>query len=159
VRSDEVEALARERLGAEIQAVGLLRATGDGADGLRAWSIMTQHGTFWLLEGPGGAELLRPLRAGGDGVARAVDRYLALRPEAAIPAGPARRPGATEAYACRACGATFTPVRRSERAERLLCNRCYRAERARRRYRGDPEFRARSLARNRARRAGRALGE
>jgi hypothetical protein len=160
VRTDEVEALARERLGAEIQAVDLLRATGDGAAGLRVWSVLTEHGSFWLVEGPAGVEIFRPIAAGGGlPAARAVGRYLALHPEAAIPAGAARRPGAPEAYACRACGATVAPVRRSVQAERGLCRRCYHAEQARRRYRGDPEFRARSLARNRARRAGRALGE
>jgi hypothetical protein len=151
VRSDEVEALARERLGAEIQAVGLLRATGDGADGLRAWSIMTQHGTFWLLEGPAGAEIFRPSGAAdGASLARAMRRYLELHPEATA--------AARAAYACRACGATVTPRRRSAQSERGLCGRCYHTDCERRRYREDPEHRRRKLARARARRDGRESG-
>jgi hypothetical protein len=160
VRSDEVEALARERLGAEIQAVRLLRATCDGAEGLRVWSILTAHGTFWVVEGPAGTEIFRRIAArGGDHVARAVGRYLTLHPSAASPAPAAGASPARPAYACRACGATVAPARRSAQAERGFCRRCYRAEQARRRYQEDPEFRARSLARNRAWWAGRAPGE
>jgi hypothetical protein len=146
VRSHEVEALARERLGAEIQAVSLLHSIGDGAAGLRGWSVLTEHGVFWLLEGPAGAEMFRAIMtAVGANVARAVRRYLELHPEAATPATAA----ASEPYACRACGAAVAPVRPSARIERGLCTRCYHAERARRRYREDPEYRARERARRR----------
>jgi hypothetical protein len=96
VRSHEVEALAGERLGMEIQAVELLRATGGGADGLRVWAVLTEHGAFWLVEGPAGAELLRPIGGGWNGVARAVGRYRGLHvpgPRARPLAGQAARPG------------------------------------------------------------------
>jgi hypothetical protein len=147
VRSHEVEALAGERLGTEIQAVELLRAA--GAAGLDIWAVLTEHGTFWLVEGPAGAELLRPIGGGWDSVARAVDRYRGLHPEAGIPAA------ALEPYRCRGCGAAVAPLRPSARTERGLCTRCLRADSQRRRYREDPEHRARDLARRRARRRGR----
>jgi hypothetical protein len=148
VRSDEVEALAGERLGAEIQAVELLRATGGGAGGLDVWAVLTEHGTFWLVDGPAGAELLRAIGGGWDGVTRAVDRYRGLHPEAG---GPALEP-----YACRACGVAVAPVRWSARTERGLCTRCLHADHMRRRYREDPAYRARELARWRAKQRGRA---
>jgi hypothetical protein len=149
----EVEALARERLGAEILAVSRLRAT--GAEGLRTWSILTEHGAFWLVEGPAGTEIFRPIGVPrGGGGAHAVARYLELHPEAATPATAAP----LAAYACRACGATVTPRRRSAQSERGLCERCYHAESQRRRYREDPEHRARELARRRAGRRGRVPG-
>jgi hypothetical protein len=159
VRSDEVEALARGRLGAEVQAVSLLLATGDGAEGLRVWSVLTEPGTFWLVEGPAGTEIFRPGGArGGAPAAHAVGRYRALHPSAATPVPAARRTGAPEAYACRACGATVTPSRRSVQVERGLCKRCCQADYRRRRYREDPEYRARQLAYSAARQAGRASG-
>jgi hypothetical protein len=89
---------------------------------------------------------------GGHHIAYAVGRYLALHPEAGSPAA------ALEAHACRACGAAVAPVRRSAWSERGHCRRCDRAEDERRRYREDPAYRARKLARQRARRRARAGG-
>ena len=56
-RIDALEAYARERLGAEVQAIThvgqLVRA--EGAPDV--WHVMTEAGTFWLAERDGVAEL------------------------------------------------------------------------------------------------------
>ena len=151
-----VTVLARERLGLEIQAATHLGARLAGIRRVEVWSLMTEHGVFWLIEGGGQAELLRASRGGPGAVDAAVRRFLELHSSeasrttecprrAAPPALPPREEPLP--YDCRLCGVQVTPHRPGRQAEGRLCERCYRVERARARYHGDPEYRARELAR------------
>ena len=144
----EVAALARERLGMEIQAVELLRVRADGSRAPEVWSLLTEHGHFWLVEGAGAVELLRaPVAGGARSVAAAVGRFLQLHPQQRPARG--RPPPVTPApseYDCARCGVRVTPRRRSGMVDRQLCRRCHHAAREREQYRDDPEYRARFLA-------------
>ena len=112
---DEVIAHARERLGLEIQAVSRLRSPRIGRRQPVVWSLLTEHGRFWLVEEAGQVELFR-----APSVALAVRRFLQLHP--AGPDAPAERrvtrpaPRHTpipSAYDCRTCGTRVTPTGRA----------------------------------------------
>ena len=155
---DEVTEHAHERLGLEIQAVSRLRPTTARHRRLEVWSLLTEHGRFWLVEEGGAVELFRAAHGDSRSTAVAGRQFLQLHPEGPeAPATPriARRdtPRAStpSAYDCHGCGIRVTPQRRSEMADRQLCRRCRHVERARERYRDDPEYRARLLATRRAR--------
>ena len=151
-----VTAYARERLGMEIQGASLAQAPASGSQVPEIWTLLTEHGDFWLVEGGGAIELFRATRYGPPAAGEAERRFLELHPTGPAPraavsrsrprravelAGPACAP-----YDCRTCGVQVTPRRPSEQGDRRLCARCFRAERARERYHGDPEHRARRLA-------------
>ena len=137
----QVTAHARKRLGIEIQAANRVRARRTGDRTLEVWSLLTEHGRFWLVEEVGEVELFRTTQHGRAAVGEATRRFLELhpsgpaRPAALSPADtrpPAPRPRETPApYECHTCGAQVTPRRPSGQAERQLCARCYRVERAR----------------------------
>ena len=155
---DEVTAHAHERLGLEIQAVSRLRSLRMGRRRLEVWSLMTEHGRFWLVEEGGAVELIRDVPGRARSTTMAVRQFLQLHPEGpAAPATPrvARRATprapAPSAYDCRTCGVRVTPQRRSVMAERQLCPRCRHLEREREHYRDDPEYRAHVRATRRAR--------
>ena len=151
-----VTAFARERLGMEIQGASLAPSRAADNRALEVWALLTEHGWFWLVEGEGAIELFRATHYGPPSAAEATRRFLELhpsgpaRPTAVSPAvtrSPAPGPRETPApYDCCICGVQVTPRRPSEQADRRLCEHCFRAERARERYHGDPEHRARRLA-------------
>ena len=162
---DEVTAHAHERLGMEIQAVTLLGARLAGPRRLEVWSLMTEHGWFWLVEGAGAVELFRSVHHGPPAVAEAARRFLELHPT-----GPARhadtappaavRPVAPRPVAvpngqksarfdCRVCGVGVVTRQGTVLAERQQCRRCRHVEQERERYQKDPAHRARLLARKR----------
>ena len=154
---DEVTAYARERLGLEIQAVIRLPARQAGRRQLQIWSLMTEHGHFWLVKEAGQVELFRATHTGP----RPVRRFLELHPEepavaAASPAADSpiasRRVSARIVFDCRLCGRSVTRQRATKQLARQLCSRCAHAERERERYRDDPEYRARCRAADAARR-------
>ena len=162
---DEVTAFARERLGMELQSVTRLGARLAGTRRLEVWSLMTEHGWFWLVDGADQVELLRATRGGLGAIDAATQRFLELHPT-----GPARRAAVPPAaplpaaiptgYDCHTCGVRVTPRRPSGQAVCRLCERCYHAERERERYDDDPEYRARHRARRAAhRQRGREVGE
>jgi hypothetical protein len=151
--ADGVAAYARDRLGMDPQAIEPRRGLPAGWAG-RVWWVMTEGGTFWLVEDGAAAELL--LAAVPIGVmastrvryptpARAVARFLELHP-------PAPRAAATPAddapirFTCRACGVEVSKTRPTVAVERGLCPRCRHLEREHERYHSDPEYRARRLA-------------
>ena len=117
---DEVVAHARERLGLEIQAVSRLRPATARRRRLEVWSLLTEHGRFWLVE-EGGAveavELFRDVPGGARSAAMAVQQFLDLHPEGRRDAPAARRVArpatrrapTLSAYDCRTCGARVTP--------------------------------------------------
>jgi len=138
---------ARERLGMEIQAATLFRPCPVGDRCPEVWSLMTERGSFWLVEEAGAVELFRATREGGAlGHALAVKRFLELHPRAwasAPPDHPAPSPAPSTAFHCRRCEAPVSLNRQSRAADPGLCTRCARAERQRLRYQSDPEYRAR----------------
>ncbi len=161
-----VTAYARERLGMEIQAVTHLGARLAGTQRLEVWSLMTEHGWFWLVEGAGAVELFRSVHHGPPAVAEATRRFLELHPirpaqpapwpplAAETPAVPqlhTPRPRAAPVlYDCRSCGVGVVTRRGSVLADRQLCKQCRHAECERVRYQNDPEARARRRAYNAA---------
>ena len=140
---EHITAFARERLGMDIQATSHAQARAAGSRALEVWSLMTEHGHFWLVEEAGEVELGRGTRTGALAADVAIQRFLELHPT-----GPAR-PAA--AYDCRTCGVQVTPRRPHGQTERQLCARCYHIERERERYQNDPDYRARRLGRKRDR--------
>ena len=155
---DEVATHAHERLGLEIQAVSRLRPATARRRRLEVWSLLTEHGRFWLVEEGGAVELFRRFPGDSGSTTVVVRQFLQLHPDGPeAPATPrvTRRvtPRASKPSAyhyCRTCGTRVTPQRRSEMQERQLCRRCRHVERERERYRDDPEYRARLLATRRA---------
>ena len=149
----------------EVQAASLIRARARGVPMPRVWTVMTEHGHFWLVEDAGLVELFRavPARAtprGVNGCATAAEagrRFLELHPalRASEPraetTGDAPRGEDGMSFACQACGAWVTRRRRTEDSARQLCKRCRHAERERLRYHDDPQYRARRLAYSAAR--------
>ena len=162
---DEVTAHARERLGMEIQAVTHLDARLAGTQRLEVWSLMTEHGWFWLVEEAGAVELFRSVHHGPPAVAEATRRFLELHPirpaqpapwpplaaeTPAVPQPPTPCPRAAPVlYDCRSCGVGVVTRRGSVLADRQLCRRCRHVEQERERYQNDPAHRARLLARKR----------
>ena len=140
----EVVAHARERLGMEIQAVELVRARPAGSRLPEVWSLLTECGSFWLVEHGGLVEIFRAA-FGRQPATVAARRFLELHP----PGRPRPATSPLGEYDCRRCGAQVTPQRRRRMIERQLCARCYNAERERERY-DDPQYRARHLATKRA---------
>ncbi len=164
---EEVTALARERLGLEFQAVTLLRRPRPDRRWPQVWSLMTEHGTFWLVEEDGQVELFRATHDRRTPSLEATRRFRELHPEeppvaAGSPAAdPPTAPAQAQArrvFDCRVCGRSVTPRRVADHVTRQLCSRCAHAARARERYHVDPEYRARRVAysetRSRQRRAG-----
>jgi hypothetical protein len=149
---DEVTAHARERLGMEIQAVDLLRARRAGGRAPEVWSLLTEHGNFWLVEGGGAIELFRATYNGP----QPVQRFLELhptggpRPGALSPSTPQaptpRLRAAPVLYDCRLCGVGVVTRQGTVLAERQQCRRCRHVEQERERYQNDPAYRARHLA-------------
>ena len=139
-------AQARERLGMEIQAVELVRVRRSGSRLLEVWSLLTECGSFWLVEMAGAAELFRGFPGGTGSAAVAVQRFLEVHPATQ----PAPAPAPSE-YDCARCGVRVTPRRWSGMVDRQLCRRCHHAAREREQYRDDPEYRARFLATRRHR--------
>ncbi len=152
---EEVTALARERLGLELQAVTLLRRPGPGRGPPGVWSLMTEHGAFWLVEQDGQVELFRATHTDRNPSPEATRRFRELHPEkspvatvpptADAPLTPAQAP-ARRVFDCRVCGRSVTPRRVSDHVTRQLCPPCAHATRARERYRDDPEYRAHRAA-------------
>ena len=141
-----VAAHARERLGMEVQAVELVCAPSAGSRTPEVWSLLTEHGDFWLVERGGVVELFRATHEDGRGAAVAERRFLELHP------GDDGR-----SFDCRTCRVRVTPRHAgAEYAARRLCRGCYQAERLRERrrerYRDDPQYRARKAAAEAARR-------
>jgi len=137
---------ARERLGMEIQAATLLRTSPVGDRCPDVWSLMTERGYFWLVEEAGAVELFRATREGGAlGHAPAVKRFLELHPEVPEPR-PAIRSTSPLSFDCRRCGVSVSLQWQPRAADAGLCTRCAHAERERRRYQNDPEYRARRVA-------------
>ena len=130
-----VTAHARERLGMEIQAVELLHTPPAGSRTPEVWSLLTEHGDFWLVERAGQVEIFRAT-FGGQPATLATKRFLELHPGASD----------LSAYDCRACGTRVILRRRGRWAARKLCARCAHAENQRERYYSDPAYRARALA-------------
>ena len=156
---DEVAAHAHERLGLEIQAATFRGAQLAGHRHLGVWSLLTEHGRFWLVEEGGAVELFRRFPGDSGSTTRVVRQFRQLHPDGPeAPATPrvarrvARRvtPRAPKpsAYDCRTCGARVTPQRPSVMQERQLCRRCRHAEYERELYRNDPAYRAQALVRN-----------
>jgi hypothetical protein len=153
----EVAAHARRRLGMEVQAASLARARG-ATRGVRVWTVMTEHGHFWLAEAGGAIEVFRAIRGRGAQVgagscaspAEAARRFIELHPEVDA-AVQVELPDPTATFPCRTCGALVVMRRPSQRTGRELCKRCRHAERERERYHSDPEYRARRLAYSAAR--------
>jgi hypothetical protein len=153
--AQQVAEHARERLGTEIQAVTRARAAPASSQPPKAWSVLTEHGYFWLVEQDGEVELFRMTHEHRALSARqAVERFLNLHPEWRAPS-PADRPGpaATSPPAagpsvatCRRCEAPISRRRQARAADPGLCTRCAHAERMRLRYQNDPEYRARRSA-------------
>jgi len=145
-----VTAHARERLGMEIQAATLFRPCPVGDRCPEVWSLMTERGSFWLVDEAGAVELFRATREGGAlGHVMAVKRFVELHPRAGAlaPADPpAPSPAPSTAFHCRRCEAPVSLNRQSRAADPGLCTRCARAERQRLRYQSDPEYRARRVA-------------
>ena len=56
-RVDVLQAYARERLGMEIQAISHLGRPRGPHGAPEVWHVMTEAGTFWLVERAGVAEL------------------------------------------------------------------------------------------------------
>jgi hypothetical protein len=153
---DEVGAYARDRLGMDPQAITPFGAWRRDAWTGHVWRVMTERGTFWLVEDGGAAELFLAAVTIGTAAtaaryptpALAVARFRELHPadpRAAATPAPAAADGPIR-FTCRACGVVVGLWRRSAAAEPALCRRCRNAERERERYRTDPEYRARHLA-------------
>ena len=153
----QVAEAIRERLGMELQALSLVRGGWPDWQTPRVWTVMTEHGRFWAVEGTHDVELFRavPSRALRSNPsdcaspAEALRHYLALHPQAAD--SPASDAAERESYTCRNCGVGVGARRRSERTSRQLCRRCYHAECERVRYQNDADYRARRLAYSAAR--------
>ncbi len=162
---EEVAAHVRELIGMDIQAVGLVRARTRGEPAPRVWTVMTEHGYFWLVEDGEASELLRAVQqrstpasaSACHSAAEAARRFIDLHPRA-TPAEPQAGDVAAHAttdagrsFSCKTCGAEVTRRRQVERTARALCPRCRHAERERLRYQQDPHYRARRLAYSAAR--------
>ncbi len=63
-RVDTLQAAARERLGMEIQAISHLGRPVRTARAPEVWHVMTEAGTFWLVERAGVAELFAATAGG-----------------------------------------------------------------------------------------------
>jgi len=152
---DAVTAYARERLGLELQAVTLLRRPGSGRGPPGVWSLMTEHGAFWLVEEDGQVELFRATHDRRNPFLEAARRFRELHPEkppvatapptADAPLTPVQAL-ARRVFDCRLCGRSVTPRRVSEHVTRQLCPPCAHNTRERERYHDDPEYRARRVA-------------
>ena len=129
----------------EIQAAILLGTQPAGCRRLEVWSLLTEHGDFWLVEEGGAVELFRRAPGGVKFAGAAVRQFLKLHP-----AGRTVAPPPPGQYDCRGCGVRVAPRRRGTMADRQCCRRCYHAERERERYRRDPEYRAHLLVTRRA---------
>ena len=165
MQPDEVAARVRELIGMDIQAVGLVKTRTRGEPAPRVWTVMTEHGYFWLVEDGVTTEVFRAVQqrsmpasaSACHSAAEAARRFIDLHPradaaeqspdevEARETDGPART------FLCEACGALVTRRRQAERSARSLCPRCRHAERERLRYQQDPQYRARRLAYSAAR--------
>jgi hypothetical protein len=149
VGTDEVAAYVRDRLGMDPQAVVPARRGVPAGWAGRVWDVMTEGGTFWLVEGGAATELFLAFAPSGPTSttvryptpARAVARFRELHP--ADPPGAATpTPAADDApirFTCRSCGAEVSRTRPTVAAER-----------GRERYRTDPAYRARHVARSAA---------
>ena len=162
---EEVAARVRELIGMDVQAVGLVRARARGEPAPRVWTVMTEHGYFWLVEDGTVTEVFRAVQqrsapasaSACHSAAEAARRFIDLHPRAA----PAERAacdararetgGMGRSFLCEACGTQVTRRRQVERTARALCPRCRHAERERLRYQQDPQYRARRLAYSAAR--------
>ena len=162
---EEVAARVRELIGMDIQAVGLVRARTRGEPAPRVWTVMTEHGYFWLVEDGAATEVFRAVQqrsmpaspSACHSAAEAARRFVDLHPRGA-PAEPtasdveSRETGnGCRTFLCEACGVEVTRRRQVERTARSLCPRCRHAERERLRYQQDPRYRARRLAYSAAR--------
>jgi len=136
---DAVTAYARERLGLELQAVTLLRRPGSGRGPPGVWSLMTEHGTFWLVEEDGQVELFRATHDSRTPSLEATRRFRELHPKE-----PPRAPARLD-FACRRCGRSVTPRRVADHVTRQLCPACAHTTREQERYHGDPEYHARRV--------------
>ena len=145
-----VAAHARERLGMEPQATTLLGAQSVGRPRLEVWSLMTEHGWFWLVEEGGAVELFRGFPGGIKSADVAARQFLELHREGRSAPHRQQAAAAPGEYACCRCGVRVTPRQWSAMVNRQLCRRCRHLEHERERYRDDPEYRARKLAANRA---------
>jgi hypothetical protein len=156
---DEVAAYVRDRLGMDPQAVARARRGVPAGWAGRVWDVMTERGNFWLVEDGAAVELFLAFAPTGPTSptaryptpARAVARFLELHP--ADPDAATRAPPTDDApirLTCHSCGVEVSSIRPPAAVERLLCTRCRRAERGRERYRTDPEYRARCLAKSAA---------
>ncbi|MDP8922427.1 MAG: hypothetical protein M3O34_06065 [Chloroflexota bacterium] len=158
MQPEEVAASVRERIGMDVQAIGLARARTRGEPVPRVWTVMTEHGYFWFVEDGTTAEVFRavPQRttpvstSACHSAAEAARRFIALHPRELPAERPSNENGARHAtglsFSCEACGAHVTRRRRTEQPARALCPRCRHAERERLRYQQDPQYRARRLA-------------
>ena len=165
MQPEEVAARVRELIGMDIQAVGLVRTRTRGEPAPRVWTVMTEHGYFWLVEDGVATEVFRAVQqrsmpasaAACHSAVEAARRFLDLHPRETVaeqpPSDVAAREtnGASRTFLCEACGAPVTRRRRVERSARALCPRCRHAERERLRYQQDPQYRARRLAYSAAR--------
>ena len=165
MQPEEVAASVRERIGMDVQAVGLVRARTRGAPAPRVWTVMTEHGYFWFVEDGTETEVFRALQqrampassSACHSAAEAARRFLALHPPGSdeeLPARPAEADATAataRSFLCEGCGTLVTRRRQLDRPSRPLCPRCRHAERERVRYQQDPQYRARRLAYSAAR--------
>ena len=165
MQPEEVAASVRERIGMEVQAVGLVRARTRGEPAPRVWTVMTEHGYFWFVEDGTATEVFRAVPRHAmpasptscHSAAEAARRFIALHPRETEDAPPpsdgvaGETTGAARSFLCEGCGTLVTRRRQAERSSRALCARCRHAERERLRYQQDPQYRARRLAYSAAR--------
>lgn len=165
MQPDEVAASVRERVGMDVQAVGLVRARARAGPAPRVWTVMTEHGYFWFVEDGIETEVFRALQQRGipastsacHSAAEAARRFVALHPPVADQARPTPPAALDEtdaparSFLCEGCGTLVTRRRQVDRPPRPLCPRCRHAERERVRYQQDPHYRARRLAYSAAR--------
>ena len=129
---DEVMAYASDRLGMRVQAA--VRATWAGdTQGLTVWRLLTEHGRFYLVDGPAGCELVRATK-----LTQALSQYRRLHPESAGPASPGR-----VTFACMQCGDRVRTAPTTMLARDQLCPRCRRRVAQLRRYHEKQSGRAR----------------
>jgi hypothetical protein len=173
---EHIAAHVRERSGLDVQAVTLVRASASENSSPWVWAAMTEYGHFWAVENGATIELFRAVarRTSPDDLlachsaVEAARRFMLLHPQApstrvgAILAEPPQESPAaggdqpavsSGVMTCQSCGAAFTFRRQRHSLDGAshLCARCRHAERERRRYQQDPNYRARRLAYSAAR--------
>ena len=121
---DEVMAYASDRLGMAVQAAVRAASPGD-TQGLTVWRLLTEHGSFYLVDGPAGCELFRTAKP-----MQPIREYRRLHPETAVPTSPGR-----VTFACTQCGGRVRTAPTTMLARDQLCRRCRNRLAEQRRYR------------------------